>query len=47
MLFDLRSPRRRRVIKVVYVFLAVLIGGGLIFFGVGNGSNFGGEGGPP
>lgn len=42
MLFDLRSPHRRRVIKVVYVFLAVLIGGGLIFFGVGNGSNFGG-----
>jgi hypothetical protein len=42
MLFDLRSPHRRRVIKVVYVFLAVLIGGGLIFFGIGNGSNFGG-----
>jgi hypothetical protein len=42
MLFDLRSPHRRRAIKVVYVFLAVLIGGGLIFFGVGNGSNFGG-----
>jgi len=42
MLFDLRSPHRRRAIKVVYVFLAVLIGGGLIFFGIGNGSNFGG-----
>jgi len=42
MLFDLRSPHRRRVIKVVYVFLAVLIGGGLILFGIGNGSNFGG-----
>jgi hypothetical protein len=42
MLFDLRSPHRRRVIKVVYVFLAVLIGGGLILFGVGTGSNSGG-----
>jgi hypothetical protein len=42
MLFDLRSPHRRRVIKVVYVFLALLIGGGLIFFGVGTGNNNGG-----
>jgi hypothetical protein len=42
MLFDLRSPHRRRVIKVVYVFLALLIGGGLIFFGVGTGNNSGG-----
>ena len=42
MLFDLRSPHRRRVIKVVYVFLALLIGGGLIFFGVGRGNNSGG-----
>jgi hypothetical protein len=42
MLFDLRSPHRKRVIKVVYVFLALLIGGGLIFFGVGTGNNSGG-----
>ena len=27
MLFDLRSRRRRRVVKIVYVFLALLIGG--------------------
>jgi hypothetical protein len=42
MLFDLRSPHRRRVIKIVYVFLALLIGVGLVGFGIGNGSNFGG-----
>jgi hypothetical protein len=42
MLFDLRSPHRRRIIKVVYLFLAVLIGVGLVGFGIGNGSNFGG-----
>jgi hypothetical protein len=42
MLFDLRSPHRRRVIKIVYGFLAVLIGVGLVGFGVGTGGNFGG-----
>jgi hypothetical protein len=42
MLFDLRSRRRRRVIKTVYLFLAVLIGVGLVGFGVGTGGNFGG-----
>ena len=42
MLFDLRSPGRRRVIKTVYLFLAVLIGVGLIGFGVGTGGSFGG-----
>jgi hypothetical protein len=35
MLFDLRSPGRRNVIRVVYALLAVLMGGGLIFFGIG------------
>jgi hypothetical protein len=35
MLFDLRSPGRRNLIRVVYGFLAVLMGGGLIFFGIG------------
>jgi hypothetical protein len=42
MLFDLRSPGRRRAIKTVYLFLALLIGLGLIGFGVGTGGNFGG-----
>lgn len=42
MLFDLRSPGRRRVIKTVYLFLAILIGVGLVGFGVGTGGSFGG-----
>jgi hypothetical protein len=42
MLFDLRSPGRRRMIKTVYLFLAILIGVGLVGFGVGTGGNFGG-----
>jgi hypothetical protein len=42
MLFDLRSRRRRRVVKTVYLGLALLIGLGLIGFGVGTGGNFGG-----
>jgi hypothetical protein len=42
MLFDLRSRRRRRVVKGVYLFLAILIGVGLVGFGVGTGGNFGG-----
>jgi|SRR5688572_15388578 hypothetical protein len=36
MLFDLQSPGRRRFIKVIYGTLAVLMGGGLIFFGIGS-----------
>jgi len=36
MLFDLTSPGRRRVIKVIYATLAILLGGGLIFFGIGS-----------
>ena len=36
MLFDLRSAGRRRVIKVIYIMLAVVMAGGLIFFGVGS-----------
>ncbi|CAA9498119.1 MAG: hypothetical protein AVDCRST_MAG65-2414 [uncultured Solirubrobacteraceae bacterium] len=35
MLFDLRSPGRRNAIKVVYVTLALLMGGGLVLFGIG------------
>jgi len=35
MLFDLRGGGRRRTIQVVYVMLALLMGGGLILFGIG------------
>jgi hypothetical protein len=41
MLFDLRARGRRRTIQVIYLFLALLMGGGLIFFGIG-GSTSGG-----
>ena len=34
MLFDLRG-RRRRVVQATYLMLAVLLGGGLVFFGIG------------
>ena len=34
MLFDLRG-RRRRAVQVTYLFLAVLMGGGLVLFGIG------------
>jgi len=42
MLFDLSNPRRKRVIKVVYATLAILLGGGLVFFGVGSNTSDGG-----
>jgi tetratricopeptide (TPR) repeat protein len=42
MLFDLRSRGRRRTVQAVYLGLAVLMGGGLILFGVGTGSGIGG-----
>src|ERR687893_705910 len=42
MLFDLRSAGRRRFIKIVYVTLALLMGGGLVLFGIG-GDNFDSE----
>jgi hypothetical protein len=35
MLFDLRGRGRRRTIKVVYITLAFLMGGGLVLFGIG------------
>lgn len=41
MLFDLRGRGRRRAVQVIYVFLALLMGGGLIFFGIGGGTNGG------
>jgi hypothetical protein len=42
MLFDLRGRHRRRAVKVIYVGLAALVGGGLILFGVGAGTGGGG-----
>ena len=42
MLFDLQG-KRKRLIQVIYVFLALLLGGGLVFFGIG-GSAGGGLG---
>ena len=37
MLFDLRSSGRRRTVKLVYLTLAFLMGGGLVLFGIGGG----------
>src|SRR6185436_7800702 len=42
MLFDLRSSGRRRVVKVVYITLAFLMGGGLVLFGIGGGGGLSG-----
>ena len=41
MLFDLRGSGRRRVVKIVYVTLALLMGGGLVFFGIGGNTSGG------
>jgi hypothetical protein len=35
MLFDLRGRGRRRVVQVIYLSLAILLGGGLVLFGIG------------
>jgi tetratricopeptide (TPR) repeat protein len=42
MLFDLRGRGRRRTIQVIYLGLAIVLGGGLILFGVGTGGGNGG-----
>jgi predicted Zn-dependent protease len=42
MLFDLRSRGRRRTVQAVYLGLAILMGGGLVLFGVGTGNGLGG-----
>jgi hypothetical protein len=42
MLFDLRSRGRRRTVRGVYLGLAILMGGGLVLFGVGTGVGGGG-----
>ena len=41
MLFDLRGSGRRTTVKVVYITLAVLMGGGLVFFGIGGATSGG------
>lgn len=41
MLFDLRGRGRRRVVQVIYLALALLMGGGLVFFGVGGNTSGG------
>ena len=41
MLFDLRGRGRRRTVQVIYLSLALLMGGGLVLFGIGS-SNSGG-----
>jgi hypothetical protein len=42
MLFDLRGKGRRRTVQGVYLGLALLLGGGLVLFGVGTGNGVGG-----
>jgi cytochrome c-type biogenesis protein CcmH/NrfG len=41
MLFDLRGRGRRRTIQAIYLSLAVLMGGGLVLFGIGGATNGG------
>jgi len=41
MLFDLRGRGRRRTVQVIYVSLALLMGGGLVLFGIGGDVNGG------
>ena len=36
MLFDLRGRGRRRTVQVIYLGLALLLGGGLVLFGIGS-----------
>ena len=41
MLFDLRGRGRRRTIQVIYLSLAILMGGGLVLFGIGGNTSGG------
>ncbi|HUY59865.1 MAG TPA: hypothetical protein VMV16_09165 [Solirubrobacteraceae bacterium] len=41
MLFDLRSRGRRHTVRVIYLFLALVMAGGLVLVGVGTGSSGG------
>ncbi|HVF79751.1 MAG TPA: hypothetical protein VNA28_15745 [Solirubrobacteraceae bacterium] len=51
MLFDLRGRGRRRTVQAIYLSLAILMGGGLVLFGIGSDQSgglvdaFSGEGG--
>lgn len=42
MLFDTSSPNRRRAVQIIFAFLAILMGGGLVLFGIGSSSTQGG-----
>jgi hypothetical protein len=42
MLFDLQGRGRKRVVKFIYLWLAILMGGGLVLFGIGTGTEGGG-----
>jgi hypothetical protein len=41
MLFDLRGRGRRRTVQAIYLSLAILMGGGLVFFGIGGNTSGG------
>jgi tetratricopeptide (TPR) repeat protein len=41
MLFDLRGRGRRRTVQVIYLSLAILMGGGLVLFGIGGNTSGG------
>ena len=41
MLFDLRGRGRRRTVQSIYLGLAILMGGGLVLFGIGGTSSGG------
>lgn len=41
MLFDLRGRGRRRTVQVIYASLAILMGGGLVLFGIGGATSGG------
>lgn len=41
MLFDLQGRGRKNTVKVIYVALAILMGGGLVLFGIGGATNGG------
>src|SRR3954466_1065819 len=41
MLFDLRGPGRRAAVQAIYLSLAILMGGGLVLFGVGGATSGG------
>ncbi|MBJ7472272.1 MAG: hypothetical protein JHD16_13280 [Solirubrobacteraceae bacterium] len=42
MLFDTQSPNRRRFVQVTFAMLAILMGGGLVLFGIGSNTGDGG-----